>query len=761
MPHTTRDSWPVLFILLIAYGVAGCSPQVLPTPPAECDVEGVGCLSDEVCVDGKCVLRERCGGDEDCPSAAWNCSFPSQLCELRPGFGEECSATTDCEPGQFCALGICRSVESSRTCARRTDCPPGKACDRQTFLCIDEAPCTLVEDFPEVACDPGEVCDQISERCSLTCQGECTVATESEDCGPGARCDGACRCVQCLDDDDCGPGLVCDARAGRCQSEDLCYDDSDCESPLICDARTALCQVPPPPCASDLDCEIAEICNRTTGICELLGGTCIDDRFENADTPATAEAVNLPVAGETRLLDDLVLCPDDDDVYAFNLAAGDQLVVRVAETRAQARATLWLLDPEGETSLRFANAPPFGNGTIAYVAQEPETVFLRVNALLGQTPYLLEATRNIGAPCGPDAFESNVGNDTPETATPAENVPTDATLLARICRGDVDYLAIDLEEGEGISATLSFDPTAADLDLALVSASTGALLTQSAGIHEPEQVAYRAPFAQTVLVRVQGFGNATAAYALALQRLPPFVCTPDPEEPDDDVAMATLLEPLTSIQGQARTLCAGDRDRYRVPLEDFERVVVDTRFAAADLDVEINVYDETGATLLLTSPDSTDGETLGYDARANETVIVEIRSLLGTRGTYTLDLFRENQNVCAPDDGEPNDTLAEAQLFPGAAASFTLCESDQDWFVIPATAGKRLVAEASFLNADGDLDLMILGVDGMQILAAADGIGNTERAEALVPVDGDYFVRVFALTNGARARYRLQVSVEN
>src|SRR5690606_996987 len=132
---------------------------------------------------------------------------------------------------------------------------------------------------------------------------------------------------------------------------------------------------------------IAEICNRVTGVCELPGGACIDDRLEDADTPAQAESISVPNDGSLVLVDELQLCPDDDDVYAFTLDAGDVLLAAVEGTIPQARAAVWMLDSEGETSVGFALTPPFGNGMITYAAQTAETVYLRVTALVAPTPY--------------------------------------------------------------------------------------------------------------------------------------------------------------------------------------------------------------------------------------------------------------------------------------------------------------------------------------------------------------------------------------
>jgi hypothetical protein len=756
--------------LLFAFGLAlwaivggcDCDATLLPDPPPECDEEsGKGCLSDEKCVQGRCQLLENCEGDDECPSAAWYCVFPAQICELRPGFGEECLETTDCEPGYFCALGVCREIAEARQCSRRADCPLGQACDRNTFLCIEEGPCTLADVFTELACDPGEVCETFSERCALPCQNECTQATEEEDCGVGSRCDGSCRCVQCLGDEDCGPGLICNTRAGRCESEDLCYSDEDCDAPLVCDPATALCQVPPPPCESDLDCDIAEICNRATGICELPGGECVDDRFENADTPSAAEEIDVPADGTPLVVDDLQLCPDDDDVYGVALEAGDNLVVRVSGTATQARATVWLLDSEGETSVRFAMAPPFGNGTISYVAQEAETIFLRVNALLGQSPYEMELIRMPGEPCADDAFEGEMGNDTLETATPAAQVPLDVTMVASVCPGDEDYLTIDLAEGEGVEVSLAFDETVGDLDLELLDAESGALLSRSAGLANPERLRMRSPAARSIVVRVSGYANASGDYQLTLTSLPEFECTADPSEPDNDTAGAVLLPAGTDVAAEARTLCVADTDVYEVPLEDFERLVARASFATEELDVQMRVLASDGETVLETSPDSAGGETISYAAQGNETVFLEIASMLNTSGPYTLEVWRENQISCVPDAYEPNEGTAAASAPPSTPETLTICDSDNDFFAVEGVAGKKLVARASFIHADGDLDVMILGHDGVQVLSVSDGVGNEEQAEALLPLDETYFVRVFSLSSGAKSRYDLDIRLEN
>ena len=758
--------------LIVAIALACACETVLPDPPKQCDPAAVlggsvlarepGCLSDEICVDFKCLPRPKCTLAEDCASAAFECVLPAQICELREGFGQDCAEpAAPCSPTEFCALGLCRPITNPPTvqCIDSFQCPVGQRCDAVHLYCIPDAPCTLAAAFPEVACDNGQTCDALSGRCLLACQDECTPGSPAEivaaDCGASNFCDGACRCVQCLSTSDCGPGLVCDGRSGDCLSEDLCFSDADCIAPLICDPATAICQVAPPACLDDFDCAIAELCDVATGRCVEPSGPCIDDRFEEADTPANAEELDL-APGESVLIDALKLCPDDDDVYSLALVAGDRLTATIQheDLVGSARATLWLYDETAENALRFTQAPPFGSGRLSYVAQEDGIVYLRLNALSGQTPYDLLLDRDSGTPCQADFFEGVTGNDDVFTATPAELVPEGVALSGAVCPGDQDVFELAVGAGEALTATLVFDATAADFDVAFLD-SAGTVLAQDAGADAPEVLRRRFAFVQTVFVRVRGFGTDTGSYSLTVDREEPFVCSADAAEPDDDIVAAITVPINQGLAAETRTMCGGDDDLLLVPLEDFERLIVQGAYLDSELELTIDVLDDTGSDVLASSPPATGGAAVTYDAVGDQSVVVRIRGTGGAIGPYTLVVSKENQLVCTPDDAEPNDTLATAAPLPAPSALLSMCESDQDLFVIAGVADKKLIVDASFRQADGDIDLMLFGLDGAQILEVADGTSDGEHLEVVLPLDGVYTLRVFALTGGARARYSL------
>jgi hypothetical protein len=291
--------------------------------------------------------------------------------------------------------------------------------------------------------------------------------------------------------------------------------------------------------------------------------------------------------------------------------------------------------------------------------------------------------------------------------------------------------------------------------------SAGRAVARSTGSAEPERVRRRFFSDGDVYVQVRGFGNQLGGYTLRVAHEPPFVCTPDGAEPNDDAASATLIPLEAELAPVARTVCPLDVDLYALPLEDFERAVLHASYDDADVELRIEVLDATGANVLATSPPASGGAALSYDAVGDETVLVRITGVGNAVGPYTLSIEKENQLSCAADTQEPNNTVATATPVPTTATLLSLCEPDADFFSIAGEAGKKLVVDASFRHAEADIDLMLRGLDGDQVLAVADGTSDGEHLEHVLPVDGTYTLRVFSATSGARARYLLDVTQES
>ena len=62
--------------------------------------------------------------------------------------------------------------------------------------------------------------------------------------------------------------------------------------------------------------------------------------------------------------------------------------------------------------------------------------------------------------------------------------------------------------------------------------------------------------------------------------------------------------------------------------------------------------------------------------------------------------------VACTDAFEDSDTRLTAANLPfGTTAGLTACPADDDWYRIDIAANRRLVADATFTHADGNIDL--------------------------------------------------------
>ncbi|MBN2359335.1 MAG: hypothetical protein JXR83_07765 [Deltaproteobacteria bacterium] len=756
MDAGSRQALALAFAL--AVGLARCQCQPTPSAPdgGSCR-SAIDCGAGQICSDaGVCVALPVCQVDADCRPDE-QCRAVDHTCRLRPGFGRECTADGECYPGFFCALGRCRDSHQALVCERAVDCPLGMRCDRTHFYCIEEVPCTLASSFPEITCDPDQVCDEETQACRYSGPPECTPENQATTCGPDEVCDAGGRCVQCVNDSQCGPGLRCNARAGRCESEDLCRRDSDCTPPLVCDPAVALCHVPLPPCDSDLQCAVSEYCNRVTETCEPRAGKCIDDRLEENDSPGGATAVTL--ADGAALLDALQICPDDDDFFAVALAAGDGITATLHGVDAAAHAAIELWAPDAISVLRRSEALPRGNGAVSYTTAAAGIHYLRALSLATPTPYDLEIRVAPRPPCERDALEGATGNDTAWTAA-AIGAGFQPGLT--LCDGDVDFFRIALEPGAALRAR-AVGQTLLDPQLRVLDASGTETLALAASGGVSETVFHRSAAGGELLLEVSAARGRPDGYTLTIELAPPFVCAADEL---DAAARNDRPEQATVAAGdglldRALTLCSGDEDWFRVALEDWERLVARATFEAGDVDLDLEAYADGGTRLAAASRAGVGLEALSLPAPgAAIEYWVRVVAADGAAAPYVLTLAREHRLECAPDPDEPNDVSIEAKPAP-ASGQFTLCGFDEDYYAADLAVGQTLRVSIEFSPAEGDLDLQLLHPDGVTPLLTSDGVVEREQLLYRADIAGIHLVRVYSMTSDPHARYLFMLEVSS
>jgi Cys-rich repeat protein len=130
---------------------------------------------------------------------------------------------------------------------------------------------------------------------------------------------------------------------------------------------------------------------------------------------------------------------------------------------------------------------------------------------------------------------------------------------------------------------------------------------------------------------------------------------------------------------------------------------------------------------------------------------------------------RENVCVaveaCDDDPLEDNDLLEDASPLPleGPLEGY-ICPGDEDVFVVQAQQGCALRATVRFTHSVGDLDLELLGTDGMQ-LDESDGTNNSETVQHTISATGRYYVVVYGFNSESRGQgqgdYTLEASLSN
>lgn len=197
--------------------------------------------------------------------------------------------------------------------------------------------------------------------------------------------------------------------------------------------------------------------------------------------------------------------------------------------------------------------------------------------------------------CEVDALEPNGSPYEPE------NVADQAAAVAAgeydglfVCRGDDDWYAIELAEGERLTVTAAFTHLEGDIDLALYAPDGATLIADSASLQNTESVGLlRAPMAGTWLLRVYlAAGDGTAVvngYGLTVEVEPADACADDRFEPNGSAQEAELLP-----DGRHDlTLCPGDEDwfRFSIPAGN----TVSFQVASGDAGVRITLFDPSGA----------------------------------------------------------------------------------------------------------------------------------------------------------------------
>lgn len=477
----------IVVLSALAALASGCKKQTTPPPPPDdrpkCATRA-NCAAGLICdASSHCA---KCSYSRDCEPREV-CSPVSKHCELKPGWGNDCTYNKECPLGQFCVQGLCKPGDQVTACVADKDCPVGQRCDQTNSVCEEDLGC-----FSDPECVATEYCN-LAEH---VCRPRCDAGNEAQLCAFGEHCANG-RCVQCEADADCKPGLTCDVAAGKCEGQHLCFNDRDCPVPLICNGSTHECTVKPPPCLQDADCPAAQRCVVLTGQC--VPATCLADRF--APNGTQAEAYPLPQPGSYG---PATLCGGTEhDWFSLPLKAADRLQAVVdTDPLASQQFRIRLVDAGGH---------PLASGDVVLdrVVTADASYFLDLSTSDPQASYVLRLSVSHGDPCPEDVYDLAAWNGDYLHATLLD--PGSFFNLA-ICAGDEDWYVLALPAGKTIGVAMTSDPFQGDLDLYLYDSDGKTELARSATANAIEQVAASGSSGGRVFVRVVGASQATQNY---------------------------------------------------------------------------------------------------------------------------------------------------------------------------------------------------------------------------------------------------------
>jgi hypothetical protein len=695
-----------------------CDPETETCKPMPCTIGVAECGSNTDCLAGM-TCDPVAHGCTECPSGFF-CNMHQCFPAVTP-----CQTHTDCDVGQRCNPETNKCEPFPDSCDKDSQCSP-KYCNLFTHVCQDDA-------F-KGDCKNDDECHQaygVDYYCHLRLHN-CVLPLEEGQCYDTPDCQDsnlvcnlknntcAARGTVCGVDTDCNPGFVC--RFSNCifQCQSSCTDSWQCSGTDVC--RNGCC-MQDKSCYSAYDCTPPEQC---------IGGwcspplVCNDDSYEDNDNGTQAAVLPFPAKDVSDTYSNLNLCSDDEDWFAFDVPAGEDITVTMSFSDNNGDLDMQLFkDPAGSTwDLLGESTGSTDTEEISWSVVSANTrLYFRIYGYWGaQNVYTLKVTHgsNIIACSSNDVYEPNEDqNHAKQLVLPNPGPDTYNDLV--ICPLDKDWYSFALQANDALRARIEFTNSVGDLNLELHD-SNGGRIDESDGTANFEEV--QLPFAATAgnyYVRVGGWMDQSSPYSLKVWYFPQGVdpsCVDDGVEPNDRFQDATLLSSIA----RDMSLCGANRDWYKIQVAAGERIRVNAAYDAAQgSDLSLELYDGSGTTKL-NSRDGSDGnaDVVAQSAGAG---LLYLKAFLshpqpGFRDTYSLTLNRLASD-CTDGGLEPNETSAAAKtLSTGEHTGLFICvknqgQPDVDWYKISVAQGMHLTVGMDHLGSDGFLGGTLYEPDGI------------------------------------------------
>ncbi len=186
-------------------------------------------------------------------------------------------------------------------------------------------------------------------------------------------------------------------------------------------------------------------------------GPCTDDTYEDNDSAEVAKPV------EMGTYSNFVSCPEDEDWFAVELAAGEGVLVNINFTDEEGDIDTTFVDATG--AVLDSSTSASDNEELQVTAVDAGTYYIKVTLFSdGGNDVGNAYDFEIAAPpeCLADSYEVN--NTAETAATVATNSPISSL---NVCTGDADYYSFEVTTGQEVSVDLTFLDDQGDVDATL------------------------------------------------------------------------------------------------------------------------------------------------------------------------------------------------------------------------------------------------------------------------------------------------------
>ncbi len=461
---------------------------------------------------------------------------------------------------------------------------------------------------------------------------------------------------------------------------------------------------------------------------------CDTDAFEENDTLETPAAL----APGTY---DATVCRNDRDFYAVALGAGDTLTLELLFEDDDGDIDVVLYNPAGVQVAVSAGSTD--EERIVYTAAAAGTYVIGTYVLFTDagvpSEYIMDLEiERPAVECEDDFLEEN------DTRTTARFVAPGSVDDLRVCAGDDDYYYADLTSGDTINATLSFAHAGGNIDLRVLDPD-GNAVASSTSVNDNETVSHVATRSGRYTLRASLLGETDSTlgndYDLTFSVVEGAdTCTTDRLERNDSQDGAETLAPelYTNL-----FVCDGNEDWYATEVPAGATMTVSLTFSHSDADVELAIVRPNGSRV--TSITATDNEQASVVAVEGGVYYTRVYVVNGGTAQYALEIEVESATSdCSDDLYEDNDTQGTAYEASAVEdiTSLVACPSDDDYFAFDLQVGDELIVLADFVDAEGDIDMVLRNPAG-GLVSSAMGITDGELIEFTATSAGVHTLRVY------------------